>query len=370
MSEEGRKRLVINAPGTLPRLPKHVEFLYQTHLSGILDRVELDKVIGSSAGVMALAACIGGLNHPHTGDADKCEGCKAFRNAKAIIGSLVPGKIFKVRRDTTYTLKRLAADLVAMILAVFFSRYLPWWGQISLYAVLVQWIWREGKLLGPKLLRISSMFDNDPLRELLLGTLDFREIFTSRIKFVILTTDIVNKKLKLFEYPDPEHGDPDYRGHRERCVDILLASARLPGKFPIRIVDGLHLGDGEIWTDFPIHQMRGYDLIVRLDYWDTLKPGLPPEIWMDDLTVGFDIMRDRVTDGKFETYEEQRKLDPSLPKVFRVRASETAYRAAESLVMHDFKKEQMQDLMEMAADTFKQNLPALRKYLYGDEAVS
>lgn len=341
------KTLVINCPGTVPRLPIHVGALKRLWEEGIVP----DTAIATSAGGFAISAV-----------ADWSE--VAFRTAYDVIGNLTPGKIFTINA----TLKKklivlIGASIGLAVLAVLMHGLvsLPlkmFLGLLGLALLLIA----EGDV-GLALLRSQSLFSIEPLLSGPLRSLDFRTIFKSPMEIIVLAADMCEPGPVLFSNRDPQNNDPENPEHVDRWLNILRASSRLFGKFPFVTIDGRFLGDGEAWTDFPITQMKKFDRAIRLDYWAPLRPEPAPREWIADLTRSFDVQRDRTTRKKMDNYEYERRENPAFPEIFYVRASKELLAQLPNIQIQSFTVQDMQDSINIGYRIMDENMPALRAYL-------
>ena len=339
--------LVHNYPGSVPRLGLHAGSTKAYYDFGL---PRPDKIIASSAGAMTGSAVIGW---------DEL----AFDRNLIAIGNLSPGQIFSFRRQLKVKLAALGISTVGLGALILFDHKLSkgkkaMFGLAGLATILgIDW------LVGQELVHSESHLDPGPLSALLYRELDFRAIFNSTIELEIVVADVRKPGMVVFSNHHSLNSDHTSPAHRERWVDILLASARLPGKFPFINIDGIATVDGEVWTDFPIQRMKQHKRIIRFDYWSPLQPDSAPREWMSDLTRSFDIMRDRVTQEEFDNYRYERALHPELPEVFCVRSSPRLLKAMPKIRLHDFTPDQMKVLEEVGYETVRENLPDIKRYL-------
>ncbi len=85
----------------------------------------------------------------------------------------------------------------------------------------------------------SSLLDPRPLRELITASVELERIRSSPIGLLITATDLVRRQSRVFD-------------NRTVTVDVLLASAAVPGLFPAVDVDGALLVDGGLTGRAPV----------------------------------------------------------------------------------------------------------------------
>lgn len=85
----------------------------------------------------------------------------------------------------------------------------------------------------------SSLLDPRPLRELITASVELERIRSSPIRLLITATDLVRRQSRVFD-------------NRTVTVDVLLASAAVPGLFPAVDVDGALLVDGGLTGRAPV----------------------------------------------------------------------------------------------------------------------
>jgi len=343
----GNHDLVINLPGSIIRLPLHAGALKAYYDFGL---PRPDTVISSSAGAMATSAFAGW-------DAD------AFDEGVQIIGNLSPGQIFSFHRELKIKLAALGVASVGLGLMMLLDDNISK-GKKTLLGVagLSTLLATEG-IVGRELTHGQSLLSIDPLINLLNSKLDFNAIFNSPIRLEVLVADMNQPGEVIFTNRHPLNSDPKNFEHRERWLKILRATSRLPGKFPFVKIDGIETVDGEVWTDFPIRQMKKYRKAIRFDYWPPLYPDSPPKDWISDLSRSFDIMRDRCTHKKIENYEYERQVDSDLPEVFYLRLSKEMIRQMPGIKIHSFTPDDMKLLTNIGYQLVKEQSPEIKKYL-------
>src|SRR5215470_10419292 len=91
--------------------------------------------------------------------------------------------------------------------------------------------------------RAGSLFDPQPLRELIDASIDFERIRASPIRLVVITTDLARREARLFD-------------NRSVTREALMAAA-VPGAFPSVEVDGALLVDGGLTGRAPVLEALG-----------------------------------------------------------------------------------------------------------------
>lgn len=317
--------LVLNLPGGIMRLPLHAGALKAWYDLGF---IQPDTICCTSAGAMA-ASIFAGWDD------------KTFFHGMAEIGQLTPNRIFSIQHRLKVEIGALGAVSLGVGLLLLLGDHLTRGKRLALgVAGLGALIASEGAV-GRELVHSESLFSIDPLLNLLEDKLDFRAIFNSQIQLEVLAADMENPREVIFRNRDYT----DTPVNRKRWLDILRATSRLPGKFPFITVEGVNAVDGEVWTDFPIRQMKEYRKIVRLDYWPPLTAEKAPKDWISDLTRSFDIMRDRCTVKKMANYEYERQANSDLPEVFYFRLGQELESSMPKIHIHNFTPKDMRELM-------------------------
>ena len=341
-----KQGFVLNLPGNLLRLPLHAGALKAWYE---FDLPKPDTIICTSAGAFAISA-LAGWND------------RTFDKGVEVIGNLAPEKIFSFQRGLKIKLAVLGITSVGLGLMMLFDDKLSKGKKLTLGLLgLAALLGTEG-IVGRELLYSESLFSIDPLIKLLKKELDFNSIFNSPIHIEVLVTDMCSPNEVIFSNRDPRNSDHTDPSHRERWLKILRATSRLPGKFPFVEVDGIETVDGEVWTDFPIRQMKLYRQVVRLDYWSPLQPVPAPKNWIPDLSRSFDIMRERCTQKKFDNYEYERRADPNLPAIFCLRMSPTLRAMMPNVQIHNFTPKDMKTLINIGYQSVKDQLAELRNH--------
>ena len=336
--------LVMNWPGGIPRLALLVGSARALDDLNLLSLV--DEIIGSSAGVMAASAV---LSSPD----------KAIK----VIGNLSPDQIFSFRRGLKVKLAALGISTIGLGLLVLFDHKLSKGKKAALGLAGLAALLATDAIVGNELVHSESHLSPEPLRNLLLRELDFNSIFNSPIRLGVIVADVSKPGEVVFYNHHPLNSDPNNPAHRKRWVNILLASARLPGKFPFIKIDGVDTVDGEVWTDFPIRQMKQFKKIIRFDYWPPLQSAPAPREWISDLSRSFDIMRDRCTQKKIEYYELERRSNPELPEIYYVRLSPELMEYVPNIQLHNFTPNDMKKLENIGYATVMEQKDEIRRYL-------
>src|SRR5713101_2418991 len=87
--------------------------------------------------------------------------------------------------------------------------------------------------------RAGSLFDPDPLRELINASVDLERIRASPVRLLVVTTDLARREQRLFD-------------NRTLTREALMAAAAVPGAFPAVEVDGALLVDGGLTGRAPV----------------------------------------------------------------------------------------------------------------------
>lgn len=309
-----------------------------------------NAIFGSSGGAIAGSGIIGWNE-------------KASEEYLRVIGNLSPNQIFSYRGRLKVKLAALGITTVGFGLLVLLDHKLSKGKKAALGLAGLATLLATDTMVGNELIHSESNLSSTPLKNLLHGRLDFNAIFKSPIRLGIVVADTAKPGEVVFYNHHPLNSDPNNPAHRERWVNILLASARLPGKFPFIQIDGVNTVDGEVWTDFPIRQMKKYKKVIRFDYWPPLQADKAPREWMSDLSRSFDIMRDRCTQKKIEYYELERKNNPELPEIYYVRLSPELLKKIPHIRLHDFTSEQMKTMENIAYEGIMQQRSAIMDYL-------
>jgi len=114
-------------------------------------------------------------------------------------------------REQVYTLRA----------SVFFAGLLPGW--LTLWAVD----------------SAGSLFDPQPLRQLISSSLDLDRIRASPVRLLVVTTDLARRERRVFD-------------NQTVTVEALMAAAAVPGAFPPVEVDGALLVDGGLLGRAPV----------------------------------------------------------------------------------------------------------------------
>jgi NTE family protein len=98
--------------------------------------------------------------------------------------------------------------------------------------------------------RAGSLFDPQPLRELIDGALDLERIRASPVRLLVITTDLARREARLFD-------------NRTVTREALMAAAAVPGAFPAVDVDGTLLVDGGLTGRAPVLEALASDAGVE-----------------------------------------------------------------------------------------------------------
>lgn len=85
----------------------------------------------------------------------------------------------------------------------------------------------------------GSLFDPQPLRELISSSLDLGRIRASPVRLLVVTTDLARRERRVFD-------------NQTVTVEALMAAAAVPGAFPPVEVDGALLVDGGLIGRAPV----------------------------------------------------------------------------------------------------------------------
>lgn len=339
--------LCINLPGSIVRLPLHEGSLKAYFDLGF---PRPDEILASSAGAMAGSSIIGW----NEGE---------FRKARQVIGDLSPDQVFSFRRKLKVKLAALGITTIGLGALIMFDHKISKGKKAAFGLVGIASLLTADAIVGNELIHSESHLSPLPLKNLLHGSLNFNSIFNSPIRLGVIVADMKKPGEVIFYNHNQKNSDPTDPEHRERWVKILLASSRLPGKFPFVEIDGISTVDGEVWTDFPIKQMKNFSKIIRFDYWPPLGPEATPKEWMSDLSRSFDIMRDRCTFKKIEHYDFERQSNPSLPEFYYVRLSQRLMEVLPTIKLHNFNPDDMKALRNIGYATIMEQKDEIRRYL-------
>lgn len=342
--------LVLNWPGSILRLALLSGSAEACFELGLPRPDDIDEIIASSAGAMAASAVISSRD-----------------KAVKITGNLSPDQIFSYMRGLKIKLAALGITSIGLVgFLVLLDHKSSKTQKILTGLGGLATLFAADVIVGKEIIYGKPPLSSAPLRALLMDEdkgLDFEAIFNSKIRLGVIVTDMNKPGEVIFYNHDPLNSDPNNQSHRERWVNILLASARLPGKYQFIGIDGIDTVDGEVWTDFPIRQMKQYKKIIRFDYWPPLQPGTTPSGRIHDVMRSFDIMRDRCTQKKMEKYELERKADPALPEIYYLRLSPELMEAVPHIQLHNFTPNNMKMLQNIGYETVFEQKDDLRRYL-------
>ncbi len=112
-------------------------------------------------------------------------------------------------------------QVYALRASIFFAGLLPGW--LTLWA----------------LNSAGSLFDPQPLRDMIASSLDLGRIRASPVRLLVVTTDLARRERRLFD-------------NQTVTVDALMAASAVPGAFPPVEVDGALLVDGGLIGRAPV----------------------------------------------------------------------------------------------------------------------
>lgn len=106
--------------------------------------------------------------------------------------------------------------------------------------------------------RARSLFDPQPLRDLVASTVDLERVRASSVRLLVVTMDLRHRRKRVFD-------------NRTLTVEALMAAAAVPGAFPPVEVDGELLVDGGLTGRAPVLEVLESGLpaaraIVALSY--------------------------------------------------------------------------------------------------------
>ncbi len=87
--------------------------------------------------------------------------------------------------------------------------------------------------------RAGSLFDPEPLRELIDASLDLDRVRASRVRLLVITSDLARREPRLFD-------------NQSVTREALMAAAAVPGAFPAVAVGGALLVDGGLTGRAPV----------------------------------------------------------------------------------------------------------------------
>jgi len=127
--------------------------------------------------------------------------------------------------------------------------------------------------------RAGSLFDPQPLRELIDASIDFERVRASPIRLVIITTDLARREARLFD-------------NRSVTREALMAAAAVPGAFPSVEVDGALLVDGGLTGRAPVLEAlragQGIERAVVVMSYAPDERGSPPTTMRRALEEAFE----------------------------------------------------------------------------------
>ena len=160
----------------------------------------------------------------------------------------------------------------------------------------------------------GSLFDPDPLRELIETSLDLERIRASPVRLLVVTTDLARREQRIFD-------------NRTVTREALMAAAAVPGAFPPVDVEGALLVDGGLTGRAPVLEAlaaapAAERAVVVMSY-ATEERGASPTTMRRALEEAFEmgmihqIRRDvELARLKFPTVEVH-LLTPSVPLLLR-----------------------------------------------------
>ena len=128
--------------------------------------------------------------------------------------------------------------------------------------------------------RAGSLFDPQPLRELIAAALDLERIRASPVRLLVVTTDLARREPRLFD-------------NRTLTREALMAAAAVPGAFPAVDVDGALLVDGGLTGRAPVLEAlaagAGVERAVVVMSYAPEERGSPPTTMRRALEEAFEM---------------------------------------------------------------------------------
>jgi NTE family protein len=128
--------------------------------------------------------------------------------------------------------------------------------------------------------RAGSLFDPQPLRELIAAALDLERIRASPVRLLVVTTDLARREPRLFD-------------NRTLTHEALMAAAAVPGAFPAVDVDGALLVDGGLTGRAPVLEAlaagAGVERAVVVMSYAPEERGSPPTTMRRALEEAFEM---------------------------------------------------------------------------------
>lgn len=197
------------------------------------DRIEVEGIVGTSAGAMNAAVVASGL--ARGGGSGAREALRTFWSAVAALGSLSPMQPSWVDR----------------------------FGKPGSLTYSPGWAFMTGlsQLFSPYQ---SNPLNIHPLRQILAMQVDFELLRTVHAQVFVCATNVLTNRLRVFDV-------------ETLCVDALLASACMPNIFQAVSIDGEHYWDGGYLGNPPLFPLldrcRSRDILLIL-----LNPICIPEV--------------------------------------------------------------------------------------------
>jgi NTE family protein len=128
--------------------------------------------------------------------------------------------------------------------------------------------------------RAGSLFDPQPLRELIDASLDLARIRASPIRLVVVTSDLARREPRLFD-------------NQTITREVLMAAAAVPGAFPAVDVGGTLLVDGGLTGRAPVLEALaaepGVERVVVVMSYAPDERGAPPTTMRRALEEAFEM---------------------------------------------------------------------------------
>lgn len=128
--------------------------------------------------------------------------------------------------------------------------------------------------------RAGSLFDPAPLRELIDASIDLDRVRASRVRLLVVTTDLARREQRIFD-------------NRTVTREALMAAAAVPGAFPAVKVDGVLLVDGGLTGRAPVLEAlaagAGVERAVVVMSYAPGEQGRPPSTMRRALEEAFEM---------------------------------------------------------------------------------
>jgi predicted acylesterase/phospholipase RssA len=201
-----------------------------------------------------------------------------------------------------------------------------------------------GVLLVRKMFASPSDFSNEPLRKLLLATLNHRAITRAATEVRIMATDIETGEHVPYSTREPSLSPSE-------LVERLIASSTLPGTFPLATVGSRALTDAEVKTNFPIGELEDMDVVFVFCYSQGLGAHPVPKTKREHETAMWDIAKAEIQRYGVQEYERRREANPRLPEAIRI----TSQRTIPPLTLDSFNRTALERSIQLGYDIIMEN---------------